>query len=407
MVAPNHPTAVYVHVPFCRARCAYCDFATTAGLEHLIPAYVAAVCREIEAAGARWGRLRVPTLYIGGGTPSLVPPADLEQLLDALRAAFRLADDAEVTLEANPGTLAPPYLAHLRDLGVNRLSLGVQSAHAGELQMLGRIHTWAQAVEAVSAACAAGFDNLSLDLIYGLPRQALQRWEETLRAALALAPQHLSLYALTVETGTPLAGRIARGTLPPPDDDLAADMVELAEALLAEAGYFHYEISNWARSDQRLADRGWQIPPDILSETVSPFVCRHNLVYWRNAPYLGFGAGAASWFGGERWVNVDHPQTYIDRIATGASPVAETEHIPRPLEMGETMMMGLRLAEGVSDARFRARFGASLEAVCAKALGQLSRRGLLSWDGRAARLTAQGRLLGNQVFAHFLPPLDR
>jgi len=371
-------SAIYVHIPFCRRRCAYCDFNTYAGLEDLIPAYVDALCAEIQDAPPTQAR----TLYFGGGTPSLLSPDQVEAVLQAVRSRLRLPDDAEVTLEANPGTVSLDRLRRLRTLGVNRLSLGAQSAHESELRLLGRIHTWTEAVEAVKTARAAGFPNLNLDFIYGLPGQSLARWRETLEAALRLEPEHLSLYALTVEEGTPLARQIARGALPPPDDDLAAEMYQLAEEMLADAGYFHYEISNWARSH---------------------FLSRHNLTYWRNEPYLGFGAGAASWWGGRRWTNVRHPAAYIRRIRDGRSPVDAVEEIPRRLEIGETMMMGLRLAEGVTDARFRARFGVGLQEVFGAELAHLQELGLLVWDGTAARLTPRGRLLGNQVFQAFLP----
>jgi len=401
-------TAIYIHLPFCRSRCAYCDFNTYAGLDHLIPAYVDALCAELRAAP----RVRARTLYFGGGTPSIIPLGLLAELFRALALAFHVPADAEVTLEANPGTVTAAYLRGLRELGVNRLSLGVQSAHDGELRLLGRAHTWAEAVEAVEAARAAGFDNLNLDFIYGLPAQPLSRWRETLEAALRLGPDHLSLYALTVEEGTPLERRIARGELPPVDEDLAAGMYELAEAVLSGAGYFHYEISNWARLGARGRGPeagGWWEPgarnpePETLSEGVSPFVCRHNLVYWRNEPYLGFGAGAASWWGGRRWSNVRHPAEYIARLRVGRSPAAECEEIAPRLEMGETMMMGLRLAEGVRDDRFRARFGQGLEETFGGELARLRDLGLLEWDGEAARLTPRGRLLGNQVFQWFLP----
>nr|HID14882.1 radical SAM family heme chaperone HemW [Anaerolineae bacterium] len=429
----HNPVALYVHVPFCRARCAYCDFNTYAGLDELMPAYVAAVCREIEAAGERWGHRSVPTVYFGGGTPSLLPLNLLAELFQVLCFTFHVSDDAEVTLEANPGTVTPTYLHGLQALGVNRLSLGVQSAHDDELRLLGRFHTWAQAVEAVGWTREAGFANLSLDLIFGLPGQTPARWHRTLEAALALSPEHLSLYCLSVEEGTVLERRIASGALPAPDEDLAAEMYELAEEVLAEAGFFHYEISNWARVNFK-AQRRWTEPgilnlkPDALSERISPYVCRHNLTYWRNEPWLGVGAGAHSWLGGgvlsgstepsgrwpsgrglaevlskgQRWANVRHPREYIAALDRGVTPVAAVEVIDRRVEMGETMMLGLRLAEGVDDARFRARFGLGLERAFGEELRELRELGLVEWDGRVARLTARGRLLGNQAFARFV-----
>jgi len=369
--------AIYIHIPFCVRRCTYCNFNTYAGLESLIPDYIEAVRKEIERAP----ETRALTLYFGGGTPSLLPPTQVEALLTTVRRRFGLPPGAEVTLEANPGTVDPDRLRRFRDLGINRLSLGVQSAYDDELRLLGRLHTWTEAVETVHAAREAGFDNLNLDFIYGLPDQTLGRWRATLEAALRLEPNHLSLYALTVEEGTPLANCIARGDLPPPDDDLAAEMYELAEEILTEAGYVHYEISNWAQPS---------------------YECRHNLTYWHNEPYLGFSAGAASWWAGRRWTYVRHPAEYIARVGRGESPVDEAETIPKKLEMGETMMMGLRLTEGVSDARFRRRFGIGLGDVYGDELAEMQRLGLLTWDGKAARLTRRGRLLGNQVFQRFL-----
>ncbi len=391
----DQSVALYVHVPFCRARCAYCDFNTYAGLNDLIPAYVAAVCQEIEAAGERWGHLAAPTIYFGGGTPSLLPLDHLADILHVLRITFYVSRDAEVTLEANPGTVTPEYLRGLHELGVNRLSLGVQSAHEDELRLLGRVHTWHDAVEAVQWARAAGFANLNLDLIFGLPGQRLTHWQNTLEMALDLQPEHLSLYSLTVEEGTPLAQRIARGELPSPDDDLAAEMFELAEARLAEAGFEHYEISNWARGNDKF-------PMTNDQSMISNFQCRHNLAYWRNEPWLGFGAGAHSWLGGKRWANLRHPREYIAALEEGRSPVAEAEEVTQRTEMGETMMLGLRLSEGVSDARFRARFGVGLEEVFGAELAESRGLGLLEWDGHTARLTPRGRLLGNQVFARFV-----
>jgi oxygen-independent coproporphyrinogen-3 oxidase len=391
-------SAVYIHIPFCRARCAYCDFSTYAGLDDLVPAYVSALCTEVKAAPP----ITVRTLYLGGGTPSLLPLEQLALLLRAVRAGFHVPRDVEITLEANPGTVTPSTLRGLRDLGVNRLSLGVQSSHEDELHLLGRIHTWTEAVEAWEAARATGFDNLNLDLIYGLPRQSMLRWQRTLEAALALEPEHLSLYALSVEEGTRLARQIARGELPEPDDDLSATMYDLAQETLAKAGFFHYEISNWARRDRAASLAGNGAPPP-RSEEASRFVCRHNLAYWRNEPYLGFGAGAASWWGGRRWTNVRHPAEYVARVTGGQPVTADTEQIGSRLEMGETMMMGLRLAEGVRDDLFRARFGVGLEEFFAHELAESRDLGLLAWDGRVARLTARGRLLGNQVFQRFLP----
>jgi oxygen-independent coproporphyrinogen III oxidase len=371
---------LYVHIPFCRAKCAYCDFNSFAGLEPLYSQYVRAVAREMETVAPATLR----SVYLGGGTPTVLPLSDLAQILEAVQGGRSLAPAAEVSIEANPGTVDAASLSGLVALGVNRLSLGIQSFDDAELRLLGRIHTAAEALEAFRTARDAGFRNISLDLIFGLPGQSLASWRASLHRALDLAPEHLSLYALSVEPRTPLAGGIERGELPIPDPDLAADMYELAEEACAAAGYFHYEISNWARQG------------DLR--------CEHNLVYWRNEDYIGLGAGAHSWARGQRWANVASPPEYTALLSRGASPVASEEAIPPELEMGETMMMGLRLVdEGVTFEGFRRRFGADLRQWYAVEIEELDRLGLLEIGDGRVRLSPRGRLLANQVFYRFLP----
>jgi oxygen-independent coproporphyrinogen III oxidase len=371
---------LYVHIPFCRAKCAYCDFNSFAGLEPLYSQYVRAVAREMETVAPATLR----SVYLGGGTPTVLPLSDLAQILEAVQGGRSLAPAAEVSIEANPGTVDAASLSGLVALGVNRLSLGIQSFDDAELRLLGRIHTAAEALEAFRTARDAGFRNISLDLIFGLPGQSLASWRASLHRALDLAPEHLSLYALSVEPRTPLAGGIERGELPSPDPDLAADMYELAEEACAAAGYFHYEISNWARQG------------DLR--------CEHNLVYWRNEDYIGLGAGAHSWARGQRWANVASPPEYTALLSRGASPVASEEAIPPELEMGETMMMGLRLVdEGVTFEGFRRRFGADLRQWYAVEIEELDRLGLLEIGDGRVRLSPRGRLLANQVFYRFLP----
>jgi oxygen-independent coproporphyrinogen-3 oxidase len=379
---------IYLHIPFCRARCSYCDFNTYAGLERLYEPYIEALVREVCLLAPKLD-YPVGTLFLGGGTPTVLPAKLLRQLLPIAFDKFSVKRGAEVTSEANPGTITLDYLQTLHDLGVNRLSLGAQSFDETELAMLGRIHNAKDIDQTTEWARAAGFDNLNLDLIYGLPGQVLDTWADSLRHALALEPEHISLYCLTVEEGTPLYNQVMTGWLSTPDPDLAADMYELAGEWLAGAGYRQYEISNWSRP-------GYQ--------------CAHNLVYWRNRPYLGLGAGAHSSLRGRRWWNVRPVQSYIDRVIEGVatpwpSPAAQDgEVIDRALEMGETMMLGLRLTqEGIAESDFRQRFGVSLEEVYGDVIQDMQRLGLLMWtDGRLC-LTRRGRLLGNQVFAEFLP----
>lgn len=389
--------SLYVSIPFCRARCAYCDFNSYAGLEALIPRYARALVNEIEQLGRLCSEAAAQkrpgeagTIFFGGGTPSVMPLADLEPVLAALRRSFALTADCEITLEANPGTVDGPYLEKLRALGVNRLSLGVQSANAAELSMLGRIHTFTEAVETVRLARRAGFDNLNLDLMMGLPGQTLSGWQDTLHDALELQPEHLSCYILSLEEETRLNAQVESGQLPEPDGDLAADMYEWTSDVLQTCGFEQYEISNWAKGLAR--------------------ACRHNLTYWRNLPYLGFGAGAHGCAEATRYSNVLTPQEYIDRLEQGGpavfpfSPaVVEKTPVSGDDAMGETMMLGLRLVrEGVANETFEARFGLSLKAKYGPVLRQLEEQGLVEWAGPRVRLTHRGRLLGNLAFREFV-----
>ncbi len=433
------PYSLYLHIPFCIHRCAYCDFNTYAGQEAFIPAYVDALCREIRIVGeaARAERrfersaaearaeVEAHTIFFGGGTPSLLTFHQLEKILNTIRDNFDVLFDAEISLEANPGTLIPASLRDLRSLGFNRLSLGVQSAQPGELRQLERIHDFFDVIESVNWARQAGFDNLNLDLIFGLPEQPLERWQATVKSALGLQPEHLSLYALTLEHGTPFGRWSARGLMPVPDPDLAAEMYEWAMDYLAGQGYIQYEISNWARSK----DEGERMKDEVSAPS---FACKHNLQYWRNQPYLGFGAGAHGYAAGMRYSNVLRIKTYIDRchsssVARYSSPairhpfplspaVVNHRRLSRREEMQETMLTGLRLTrEGVSASSFRKRFDLAMADVFGREIEELIALGLLEWAtppsparGRGAggegriRLTKRGRLLGNQVFMRFV-----
>lgn len=371
--------ALYIHIPFCRAKCAYCDFNSYAHLDGLHDEYTDALVREIELAPP----LSVRTIYIGGGTPTVLPLSHFARIFEAVRRRFATGTTTEITVEANPGTISPEQLAGLHSLGVTRLSLGVQSFVGSELRLLERIHSTSEVIKAFQAARQAGLDNLSLDLLYGLPGQKLASWQTSLEQAIALHPDHLSLYALTIEESTPLAAAISRGHLPTPDPDLAADMYELAQDMLSDAGFSHYEISNWARS--------------------SEWVCQHNLTYWRNEPYLGIGAGAHSWLGRRRWSNALGPEEYSERVLNGRQPIAADETIGIEMEIGETMMLGLRLLdEGVDLGRFLARFGTDLRLRFADELLELDQLGLIEISNERVILSERGRLLGNQVFLRFL-----
>ena len=394
-VSPDSPDALalYLHIPFCTAKCGYCDFNSYEGLDHLVPGYTATLLRELELWAPAARDFEVQTVFFGGGTPSLTALDDMRAITAAVHQRYNIAPDVEWTLEANPGELTAEHLAGLREIGVNRLSIGVQSLHDDELRQLDRVHTADRAVEAVEAARAAGFDNLNLDFIFGLIEQPLERWRQTLERALALRPEHLSCYALTVEPGTALHYRVAKGELPEPDPDVAADQYEWTRERLAEAGYGQYEISNWTRPGRE---------------------CRHNLVYWRAEPYLGLGAGAHSFFAGQRFANVDAPSSYIEAVdashaerqATGGGTLRQIAGGETPDEAtlrADAMILGLRLLEGVSTAEFAARFGVTVEAVFGEAVERHLALGLLERVGDRLRLTPRGLLLANEVFVDLLP----
>ena len=343
-----------------------------------VRAYLSALQREIEAwHGPVCGR----TLYVGGGTPTWLQPDQLTTLLDHVRQAFTLPARAEVTLEANPGTLDASRLAALSQAGVNRLSLGVQSFDDACLGRLGRIHSAAAARQTFHQARAAGFRNINLDLMFGLPQQSLPQWEDSLQQALNLEPEHISLYCLEVEEGTPLAAEVRNGIKILPSPEIQADMYGRARQLLSAQGYAHYEISNFARPG---------------------YACRHNDIYWRNEPYLGFGAGACSYWNEERFCNLRNAAQYIAALQRGPRAIGERERLSRRGQMGETMMLGLRRTAGVNIARFRERFGDPPEEVFAEEVAQLVRNGLLTTDGTHWKLTPQSLLLANQVFMEFV-----
>jgi len=403
------PVSLYLHIPFCRHRCAYCDFNTYAGQEESIPAYVEALCREITfTAKNAPEKLSLHTIFFGGGTPSLLTPLQFESILSTISNNFELAN-LETTIEANPGTVSLDDLRDLRSLGINRISFGVQSANPSELRMLEREHTYFDVINAVTWARQAGFDNLNLDLIYGLPLQTLDDWSASVELILGLNPEHLSLYALTLEHGTPFGHWSARGLMPLPDPDLAADMYEWAGETLDAAGYQQYEISNWAKN---MALSGAQRSRNVhLAPT---YACAHNLQYWRGLPYLAAGAGAHGYVNGYRYSNALRIKSYIDRLINYElrntnyefpfTP-ATVNHHKQTLQddMGEFMMTGLRLTrEGVSAVVFRERFGREVEDVFGKEIEDLTRLGLLAWQAQNLRLTRRGRLLGNQAFVRFV-----
>ena len=378
--------SIYIHIPFCRTRCFYCDFNTFAGKERLIPDYAAALCSEIRRQKLR-ADMPVHSVYFGGGTPSQLGIADVKAIMDAVRDTFDLRSDAEITFECNPCDVTAEYAEGLSGTGINRVSLGMQSADPGELKLMGRRHTPGQTAASVQTLRAAGIGNISLDLIYGYPGQTQESWAGSVRSAISLDVQHISLYALSVEEGSALKRQLASGKLILPDEDAVVAMYEYAAETLAEHGFRHYEISNWA--------------VDEAHES------RHNKQYWFVRPYYGFGAGAHGWIEARRIRNSGRIEDYI-RAVNGSDErfpaAAEIEPQDRRTEMQDVMMLGLRmLQEGITEDRFRERFGEDMRAVFHREISHMERKELVRWmpDGRLL-LAPDKVMVANQAFIEFV-----
>ena len=380
---------LYLHIPFCARKCRYCDFASYAGREADMSAYVDAVVQEAQARAKQLGTQAVETAFIGGGTPSLLPAPQLDRLLDGVGRCFSVQPGAEFTSEANPGTLTRPWLDAAVSHGVNRLSLGMQAYQPELLAMLGRIHDFRQVERSVALAREAGISNISLDLMFGLPGQRADQWRETLRAALSLHPQHLSCYGLIPEEGTPLKADLDAGRLSLPDEDTERAMYDTALSMLAEAGFMQYEISNFA---------------------LPGHACRHNLGYWRQVPYLGLGAAASSMLpaGGSaaytRETNPPGLSDYMEMVRAGAWNLREQAAITPVEARFETMMLGLRTTEGVSEQTFEAMHGMTMEHCYGPRLRALEKQGLLCHTSDAWRLTRRGMDVQNAVLVELMDP---
>jgi oxygen-independent coproporphyrinogen-3 oxidase len=410
----NHPRHLYLHIPFCQRRCSYCDFNTYANMEDRIEAYVQALCAELALLATDLlpapaasptlpehltsAALR-PTVFFGGGTPSMLALEQIERILHAAATLVPL-EAAEVTMEANPGSVmgnnssARDYLRGLRGLGVNRLSLGVQTLHDPTLRVLGRTHTADEAFQCFETAREAGFENISLDFMFGLPGQTLAQWKQALATITTWGTEHFSLYSLILEESTPLFAQVTGGRVSVPDDDTTAAMYEHAMECLDAAGYVQYEISNWARTGTDLA---WPALP------LTPiYACQHNLAYWLNSDYLAAGAGAHGHVYPRRFMNILGINDYIGAVRAGNRPLREEIALTARDLSAETMFMGLRLNSGVDREHFRQRCGVDLDAVYGPMLRALQEQGLIEQNLTHVRLTRKGRMLGNRVFSEFV-----
>ena len=376
---------IYAHIPYCVKKCAYCDFIssavgkdTRAEMEDYAAALRAEILREVPPLRARWGD--AATVYLGGGTPTALPAALLTGILETLRTTA--GTPVECTVEANPGTVDAAYLTQLRAAGANRLSLGVQSFNDRLLRVIGRIHTAAEAEQAFRAARAAGFENISLDLMYGLPTQTLDDLKKSVDEALALVPEHISVYGLTVEEGTPFAAAEAQGKLALPTEDAAEEMYDWLTAALPARGYARYEISNFAR-------QGCE--------------SRHNIGYWRNVPYLGVGAAAHGYVDGVRWGNEPDTEKYILAVSAGRSVrTPEDTERTRTNAMEEYAFLALRTAKGIDEADFYYTFSVDIDIIYGAVIEKYSAQGLLRRADGFVALTNEGMKVGNEVFAAFL-----
>ncbi len=378
---------IYIHIPYCARKCSYCDFTSLpldeAGGMNVARRYMDAVAIELDrrAMSDEFRGCEVETIYVGGGTPTILPPDWIADLLDCLRMRFAVQADAEITVESNPGTVDEVKLRALLSAGVNRISLGVQSFSDPVLRTLGRIHTAAEAKDAVAAARSAGCANVSLDLMYGIPNQSLDDWRNTLNAAVDVDPDHISAYALSVEPGTRLCDIIAAHALPPPDEDLAADMFLTADEILGKASFDHYEISNFAQPGME---------------------CRHNRRYWAYDEYLGIGAAAHTFRKGVRWNNLPDPAVYTRWIERGRFPVARAEALSSREAVGEMLMLGLRRAEGIREKDVVKRCGTSLSELFAEEIERLQQDGLLIVERGRLRIPREAWLISNEILSTFV-----
>jgi oxygen-independent coproporphyrinogen-3 oxidase len=390
-------TSIYIHIPFCKQRCIYCDFITYGAMETYLPDYVQAICSEVEIQGKIYqGCDVISSIYFGGGTPSLVSENQIESILHSLRKWFLIKDEAEITIEANPGTLGGRNLHAFRELGINRLSLGAQSLDNACLKKLGRIHDVKDIYKSIDTAYSSGFENVSIDLIFNLPWQSLQEWKEDLQKAITLGTQHLSLYNLTLEPGTQLFNLVNSGIYPELNDELAADMYITSQEALASAGFVQYEISNWSKEGN--------------------FESEHNKNYWRNRPYIGIGAAAHSYIHDARLENIKTIPGYIKGISESQSKISSSEFSPANIsnltlskheQMQDTMMLGLRMTrEGVREDWFSERFDREMSEIFAVQFRELLSSGLCEWgkidNSMCFRLTSNGILFGNRAFRMFV-----
>lgn len=381
MIFISNQIGLYIHIPFCKSKCYYCDFNSYAGRESLVPDYFNALKKEMQLYAEKARDYSVKTIFMGGGTPSLVDAAYIGELMQACRLSFNIEADAEISIETNPGTLSLEKLERYREAGVNRLSIGLQTWQDRLLKRLGRIHSRDEFADNFAFARQAGFSNINVDLIFGIPGQSLPDWNKTVEEILGLDPEHISCYSLKIEEGTVFGKELESGSLIPVEDEIDREMYRLAVESFSKRGILQYEISNFSK-------KGLE--------------CRHNLVYWKAQPYIGLGAGAHSYFEGKRFNNEYALEGYIHEINKEILPRENIQDIGREEAMAEFIILGLRLTSGISGKEFEARFGVNFFSRYREQIQALKGRGLITTTGDTAVLTALGMDLANQVFMEFI-----
>ena len=381
---------LYVHIPFCFSKCNYCDFNTYAGIENQFTSITNALVSELNYWGEVLQRPKINTVFLGGGTPSYLPDKQKTLIFEAINSKFNLDNDVEITMECNPDDITPSRLDHWISLGINRLSLGVQSFDETILQSIDRRHTGEDALKAIECSKNSGVDNINIDLMFGLPNQELSDWVKTIKLALETNVSHFSIYGLQLENGTPLEASVLAGKISTPGNESMADMYETACDIFENTNYKQYEISNWSLEGKQ---------------------CKHNLLYWENKSYIGCGPGASSYVNGVRFTNIKSPKGYVKAIKKTkpndsdifrSEAIFELEPQTVPIAVLETMMLGLRLNEGISDNQFRKKLGTSMFTVFEKEIRELVESGLITKNDRCLKLTRRGQLLANEVISKFV-----
>jgi len=377
----NKNIGVYIHIPFCVKKCNYCDFPSFPGMEHYFKGYTKALCREIETVSAKYPDSVIDTVFFGGGTPSVLPANLVSEIIDALYRNFDVAENAEISIEVNPGTVTPEKAETYKEININRISIGLQSASNSLLRFMGRIHTEEMFEECIGIFRKYGFGNINADVIFGVPGQTMEDWQKTINLVLEKGVTHVSCYSLKIEEDTPWYELNKKGELPRADEDLEREMYYWAIKRLNDAGFKHYEISNFAKPG---------------------FECRHNMKYWTCKPYLGFGAAAHSYIDDMRYSNTENPAEYISRICEGKSPVKTREEIGADEKLSERFILGLRLIDGVDLKKIEREFGSEALRKYDGRIKILEEKALVSTENGMLKLTNLGLDFANQVWVEFI-----